>query len=421
MRCSLTVSRQLRSDTHALDELRTAVGRFFYDPAARINPATLYGRLTREAPVLDLGPMWLVSGFDEVTWLSRRSELRSFPSVRGRILPMTLAPSLATLLALMLPMRDGADHRHLKGLATATFSLRRISQLQELIEDSVDTILDQATARGAMDVVTDLALPLPIAISTAILDIPVGDRRQVHKWAMLVRGQFFRYSQGTTEVDLVEAQLRDFARYVRSLCDIRRQHPGEDLISDLASAADAGQLSNDELVAYILMLFLNGLETLTAGLTMAIWELLQRPEERFAVARERDYAEAVFDEAIRLHSPVRFSARTLIADVQLDGHWLRGGDVVTLFYSAANRDPRRFPHPDHFDPTRARGHHVGFGHGAHYCLGASLSLVAGAIVLEHIAQRGDTLTTDITPSTTAWSPSLPYTTLKSLPVRVARR
>jgi cytochrome P450 len=412
---------RVTADTHALDELRAAAVKFFSDPAARTNPAMLYGRLTRKAPVLDLGPMWLVSGFHEVTWLSARSELRSFPSVRGRIFPMTLAPSLATLLALMLPVRDGADHRQLKGLATATFSLRRISQLKELIEDSVDTILDRATARGEMDVVTDLALPLPIAISTAMLDIPAGDRMQVHKWAMLVPRQFFRYSQTATEVDLVEAQLRDFARYVRSLCDIRRQHPGEDLISDLASAADAGQLSTDELVAYILMLFMNGLETLAAGLTMAIWELLQHPEERPAVARERDHAEAVFDEAIRLHSPVRFSARTLIADVELDGHRLRGGDVVALFFSAANHDPRHFPNPDHFDPGRARGHHVGFGHGAHYCLGASLSLVAGAIVLQRIAQRGDTLTTDVTPATTAWSPSLPYTTLESLPVRVARR
>jgi cytochrome P450 len=409
------------TDTHALDELRAAAVRFFSDPAARTNPAMLYGRLTREAPVLDLGPMWLVSGFHEVTRLSARSELRSFPSVRGRIFPMTMAPTLATLLALMLPVRDGADHRRLKGLAMATFSLRRISQLKQLIEDSVDAILNRATARGEMDVVTDLALPLPIAISTAMLGIPAGDRRQVHKWAMLVLRQFFRYSQGTTEVDLVEAQLRDFAKYVRSLCDIRRQHPGDDLISGLASAADAGQLSTDELVAYILMLFLNGLEPLTAGLTMAIWELLQHPEERPAVARERDHAEAVFDEAIRLHSPVRFSARTLIADVELNGHRLREGDVVVLFYSAANRDPRYFPNPDHFDPARACGHHVGFGHGPHHCLGASQSLNAGAIVLERIAQSGDTLTADITPSTMAWSPSLPYTTLESLPVRVARR
>jgi cytochrome P450 len=406
-------------NTHGLDGVRAAAVKFFADPAARTDPAMLYGQLTRKAPVLDLGPVWLVSGFDEVTWLSARGGLRSFPSLRGRIFPMTLAPSLATLVALMLPVRDGADHRQLKGLVTPTFSLRRMPHLKRLIEDSVDTILDQATERGEMDVVNDLALPLPVAISTAMLGIPASDREQVYKWVTLVVRQFFRYGQSTVEVELVEAQLREFAGYVRSLCDIRRQQPGEDLISDLAAAADAGQLSTDELVAYVLLLFMNGLETLAAGLTMAIWELLQHPEERPLIDRDRNRAEAVFEEAIRLHSPVRFSARTLTEDVELDGHRLREGDVVVLFFSAANRDPRHFPDPDRFDPARARGHHIGFGHGAHHCLGASLSLVAGATVLERIARHGDALTTDITPSTAAWSLSLPYTTLESLPVRVA--
>lgn len=408
-------------DTHSLNELRTATGRFFSDPSARVNPASLYSRLVREAPVLDLGPMWLVSGFDELTRLSGHREVRSFPSVRDCILPLTPVPSLATSLALMLPMRDGAEHRQLKGLATATFSASRIAQLRELIEASVDAILERAMARGEMDVVTDLALPLPVAISTAMLDVPAGDRDQVRRWAMLVRQQTLRYSQNAAEIDSVETQLREFALFVRSLCDIRRQNPGTDLISHLASAADAGQLSADELVAYILMLFVNGLETLTAGLTMAIWELLQRPEERTAAAVCRDHAEALFDETIRLHSPVRFSARTLVADIELGGHRLRAGDVVALFYSAANRDPRRFPDPDHFDSKRALGRHLGFGHSAHYCLGAALSLAVGAIVLERLAQHGDRLTTDVTPATAAWNPSLAYNTLESLPVRLARR
>lgn len=411
--------RPVAGNTETLDELRVATGRFFSDPAARTDPATFYSRLVRNAPILHLGPMWLVSGFDELSWLSGRGELRSFPSVRGQVFPLTLVPSLAKSLALMLPLRDGPEHRELKGLATATFSSSRIDRLQPLIEGSLDAILDRAIGRGEMDVVTDLALPLPVAISTAILDIPDGDRSQVREWAMLVRSQSFRYSQDTADIDFVEAELREFATFVRSLCETRRRRPGEDLISDLASAADAGQLSVDELVAYILMLFVNGLDTLTAGITMGIWELLQHPGERAAVATDRDHAKAMFGETIRLHSPVRFSARTLIADVELDGHRLREGEVVALFYSAANRDPRRFPAPDRFDPMRERRRHLGFGHGAHHCLGAPLSLVAGAIVLERIAQLGDKLTTDVTPATMAWNPALTYNTLESLPLRVS--
>src|SRR5258705_6264778 len=96
-------------DSRVFDELRTAAGRFFSDPAARTNPAAFYGRLVREAPVLDLGPAWLVSGFDEVTWLSARDALRSLPSVGRRVMPITLISSLATWFALMVTMRDGAE------------------------------------------------------------------------------------------------------------------------------------------------------------------------------------------------------------------------------------------------------------------------------------------------------------------------
>lgn len=406
-------------DSPAFDELRAAAGRFFSDPAARRNPAAFYGRLVREAPVLNLGPAWLVSGFDEVTWLSARDALRSLPSMGGRIMPTTLIPSLATWFALMLPMRDGADHRRLRGLASTAFSPGRIAQLNKLIEDSVDAVLRPAEARGQMDVVSDLAQQLPVTVSTAMLDVPDGDRRQVHEWAMMVQRQFLRYDQHTDEVAFIEAQLRDLVVFVRSLCDTRRRRPGEDLISALVSAADADQLSADELIAFILLLFVNGLEALSAGLTMGVWELLRHPEHRSVVAGDRAYAEAVFDEAIRLHSPVRFSARTLVDDVVLGDCRLRKGDVVTLCFGAANRDPRRYSDPDRFDPTRARRRHLGYGHGAHYCLGAPLSLATGACVLERLSRLGDRLTTHITSATLAWSPSLAFTTLESLPVRLA--
>lgn len=403
----------------AQSDIAAEARRFFADPSVRANPAPLYERLLGEAPVLALGPMWLVSGFDEITWLSAHPDVRSFPAVRGRVLPMTLIPTLATWSALMFPMRDGADHRRLKSLATIAFSPQRIARIHGLIEDCVDNLLARAKARGEMEVVADLALPLPIAVSSAMLDVPAGDRDQVHAWAMLVLRQIMRYDQSAEEVAQVEAQLRDFAAFVSSLCDARRRHPGEDLISDLAAAAALGRISADEVIAFVLLLFVNGLETLTSGLTVATWELLQHPEERLAAASDRAHAEAMFDEALRLHSPVRFSARTLAADVTLGGHRLREGSVAALCYAAANRDPTRFPDPARFDPRRPRMRHLGFGHGAHYCLGARLSLVTGACVLERLAKLGDQLTTDVTPETMAWSPSLAFNTLESLPLRLS--
>jgi cytochrome P450 len=185
-------------------------------------------------------------------------------------------------------------------------------------------------------------------------------------------------------------------------------------------SAEAGHLSQDELFAFVLLLFVNGLETLTAGLTMATWELLQHREDASAIANDSAYAESIFDEAVRLHSPVRFSGRTLTANVELNGHQLHAGDVVALFFAAANRDPRQFTQPDSFNPRRPRVRHAGFGHGAHFCLGAQLSLVAGAVVLQQLAKFGDGLHTEVTQENMAWSPSLAFNTLTTLPVQLSR-
>src|SRR5207247_4515059 len=129
-------------------------------------------------------------------------------------LPITLVPTLAASLALMLPLREGADHRRLKGLASAAFSPGRVAATRGLIEHTVDAVLDEFVARGEMDVVGDLAVPLPVAVSTAMLDIPAGDRPRVHAWAEIVRRQLFHFEQTPTQLAEVEAELQALIAYV---------------------------------------------------------------------------------------------------------------------------------------------------------------------------------------------------------------
>lgn len=405
-------------DGGKVDELIIAARRFFSDPSARVDPAPLYRGLLQHASVLDLGPIWLVSGFDEIAWLSRRRELRSFAAVGGQVLPLSQIPSLAKWFLDMLPMRDGEDHRRLKRLAESTFSPHGVANADGVIRRCVDSLLDRAVTNGNVDIVADLAQPLPLAISTAMLDIPVADRAQVQEWALLVQRQFLRYGQDIEEVARVEAELYNFTAFLQSICAARRKRPGDDLLSSLVRAADDGLLTHDELVAFILLLFVNGLETLTAAITMSIWELLQNPGERAAVASDRAYGEAFFNEAIRFHSPVRFTARTLRGEVAVGRHRLHEGDVVAFFYAAANRDPSRFEDPDRFNPLREPGRHIGFGQGPHHCIGESLAVAAGGYVLQRIAQLGDRLVTDVTRETMAWSPALALAKVESLPVRI---
>ena len=399
-----------------MQDLTAAVTRFFSDPAARRNPEPLYRRLVTEAPVLSLGPVWLVSGHAEITRLARHPEVAVNPSVRGVDVPLSPVPTLSAVLGRMLAVRDGEDHRRLKRLAGATFSASRIAAARGLIEDAVDELLDAPLAAGGFDVVADLAVPLPVAISCALLDVPPADRARVLAWSTLFSSSFGRFRLTEDEHRELQERVDELLAYIAELCETRRRSPGDDLVSQLIAATDRGELDGDELTAFVLMLFANGLETLTSGISVAVWQLLQHPEQLQRLRREAAIAEPLFEECLRLGSPVRASSRALTADIELGGNRLRRGDVAVLFFAAGNRDPRVFADPDRLDADRADGRQLAFGHGAHFCLGASLSLGAGKVVLRRIAEHCLNLATPLTPQTARWNESLVFNGLRSLPV-----
>jgi cytochrome P450 len=285
-----------------------------------------------------------------------------------------------------------------------------------VIEDAVDELLDEPLRSGRFDVVADLAVPLPVAISCALLDVPRADRGRVLAWSTVFSSNFGRFRLTDGERDELATRVDELLEYIAHLCETRRRSPGDDLVSQLIAATDSGEIDHDELTAFVLMLFANGLETLTSGIGIAVWLLLQHPEHLERLRREPQLAEALFEECLRLGSPVRASSRALAADMELGGEQLRRGDVAVLFYAAGNRDPRVFAEPDRLDPDRPNGRQLAFGHGAHFCLGASLSLGAGKVVLQRLAERCDGLATPLTHETAPWNESLVFNGLRSLPV-----
>lgn len=391
--------------------------RFLSDPAARRAPEALYRRLVTEAPVLSLGPVWLVSGHEQIRRLARHPEVSVNPGVRGGVqVPLSPLPRLSDLLGRMLAVRDGDDHRRLKRLAGATFGAARMARTRGTIEEVVDELLDAPLRRGRLDVVDDLASPLPVAITCALLDVPAGDRRRVLAWSKLFSSTIAQFRLTDDERDERQLRVDELLAYIAQLCDERRRTPGDDLISELIAADDRGELERDELTAYVLMLFANGLETLTSGISVAVWQLLQHPSLLERLRREPQIAGAVFEECLRLGSPVRVSSRAITDDIELGGQVLRRGDVAVLLFAAGNRDPRVFADPDRLDPDRRSGRQLAFGHGAHFCLGAALSMSAGEIVLGRIAQRCIGIETPLSAQTAPWNESVIFNGLRSLPV-----
>ncbi|GAA4843953.1 cytochrome P450 [Kitasatospora terrestris] len=399
-----------------MDSLRHELTRFIQQPAAQQDPPALYRRLLAEAPVLDLGPLYVVSGHQEILSVLMNPGTAVDPTTVG--LPRAGGTALVQIVNRMLPMRDGADHTRLKRLATTAFSARRLGQMRQRIESTTERMLAPLLASGCFDLVADLAVPLPVAVSCAILDVPDSDHDRITGWAGLVARALLDPFPDEAQAAELDAEFAEFHVYVEELCAARAADPGDDLISRLTVARAEGRLDTEELLAFVVMLFANGLETLTSGLAVAAFQLLTTPGLSERLRAEPAAAEAVFDEAQRLGSPVRASARALTRDVRAGDTLIPGGSVAMLLYAAANRDPRRYPDPDRFDPDRADRHHLAFGHGPHHCLGAPLSLMAGAAVLRGLAAADAErrLGTPLTEETVRRSEQFAFGGMRELPV-----
>ncbi|GAA1147142.1 cytochrome P450 [Kitasatospora gansuensis] len=406
-----------------MENLRQELTRFIQQPAAQQDPPALYRRLLAKAPVLDLGRVHVVSGYQEIITVLMHPGTAVDPTTVG--LPRAGSTALARIVNRMLPMRDGADHTRLKRLATTAFSARRLEQMRARIESTAARMLEPLLAAGEFDVVADLAVPLPVAVSCAILDIPDSEQERVTGWAgLMARSLLDDFGSQDAPDDPariaeLDAEFEEFRAYVEELCAARAADPGDDLISRLTVARADGRLDDEDLLAFVVMLLANGLETLTSGLALAVWQLLRAPDLAELIRSRPDRAEAVFDEAQRLGSPVRASARALTHEITLGDTVVPAGRVALLLYAAANRDPRRFADPDVFDPDRAETRHLAFGHGPHHCLGAPLSLMAGAAVLRGLAEAGRTraLSTPLTEETVPWNAQFVFGGMRELPLR----
>ncbi len=286
---------------------------------------------------------------------------------------------------------DPPDHTRLRRLVSKAFTPRTVAELAPSVEQLTTELLDAAAARGRLEVVGDLAYPLPVTVISRMLGVPQEDHVRFSGWSdVLAKG--LDEGMPTEQTEQVRALRKagdDFRAYFTELCAQRRASPQDDLLTALVEAEDDGdRLSNDELLSTAMLLLVAGHETTVNLIANGTLALLRDDDLRARVATDATCAAGVVEEVLRLDPPVQLTSRVAVEPLDLPTGQVRAGGRVLLLLAAAGRDPAQHPDPLRLDPGRTSPH-LAFSSGVHYCLGAPLARLEARVALMALARRLD--------------------------------
>jgi cytochrome P450 len=241
-----------------------------------------------------------------------------------------------------------------------------------------------------MDLIEDFAYPLPVTVIAEMLGVPTEDRARFKHWSDEVSVVLGGDVAALSEKALRRATTarEELADYFQDIVRQRRKNPGIDLISALTQAEEeGGKLSEDELYSTVVLLLVAGNETTTNLIGNGMLALLRHPEEMQKIWESPSRVPAAVEEMLRFDSPVQLTTRMAKTDLEIQGTKIPKGDWLYLVVGAANRDPAQFPEPDRFDVARVENKHIGFGAGAHFCLGAPLARLEAQIAVSSLREH----------------------------------
>ncbi|MEZ4711471.1 MAG: cytochrome P450 [Caldilineaceae bacterium] len=365
----------------------------------KANPHPTYAAMRAEHPVCrrtsndGQSTIWFVTRYDDVAAMLRDHKrfVKNFRSTRtpAELAQLPPEPELLRLISNHMLNLDGADHARLRGLVNKAFTGAMVEQMASRVQAIADQLIRKVYAKGQMDLIDEYAFPLPIIVIAELLGIPPRDRNRFRNWSHAFVTSTANVQRSAKKLAKAGRIMQDFTRYLGRIFDERRQQPQPDLITSLLQAEEAGdRLSQDELFSMVILLIVAGHETAANLIGNGALALLQHPHQMARLRADPALIPRAVEEMLRFDPPVeRATIRFAAEDVSIDGQTIRRGDVVSLVLAGANRDPAHFACPHAFDPSRTNNRHLGFGLGAHYCLGAPLARLEGRIAIETLLDR----------------------------------
>jgi cytochrome P450 len=387
-----------------------------FPPPAPVSPADpapeVFAQL-RSCPVApgalpDGSTAWLVGGYEQVRQvLTDQRFSRALAVTSGRSLQGIELSAADSIIAM-----DPPGHTRLRRLVASTFTARRVEALRPRVAALVDELIGTLIARPQpTDLMTGFSLPLPVRVICELLGVPAGDMEKFRGWSAVL------VTDWKQDSDEILTALAGLYEYFAELIRAKRTQPRDDLLSALIAARDSGdRLSEEELTNLACTILVAGYETTAHSISLSLLALLDHPSELARLRVDPGLIPGAVEELVRyVRIGVLPLARVTSEDVQLGGVMIPAGEVVLPIIQAANRDPSVFSEPESLHVTRSPVRHLGFGSGAHHCLGAQLARVELQEALRGLV-RLPGLALAVPPADLRFKPGMAIHNLRELPI-----
>jgi cytochrome P450 len=364
-------------------------------PVNRPNPYPLYSQLRATPVSKQEDGTYVVSTYREIVSLlhdprissDERKSTRGSGELAKKIESGGRHPAFIFL--------DSPDHDRLRRMVMQKFTPERVERMHDSVTRLVNRLLDAKRNHSRLDIVDDFAHPLPVNVFSEMLGVPPEDRSRIQAWVpALVRRLEPAFAVSEADIERASQAATEMAKYMSGLITERRARPADDLISELAAMAStnpdsaaAVQMSEQELLATVMLLLGAGYETTVNLITNSMLTLLRHPNVLARLRRDPNSVIRTIEEVLRFDPPVQFRTRTTLTYINSAGVTIPKGASVVLLFASGSRDPSRFVEPDRFDPDRTDNQHLGFGGGIHYCVGAPLARLETLVALNTLVRR----------------------------------